>query len=267
MRPHGVAASRPSRVRHLHLGFDGSPEGVGVTHRGLAGLVRETVELYGVTARSRILHICSPSFDPSVLDWTMAGSTGAELVITPPSIYGGAELRALIAQTKVTHAVITPAVLGSVDPGDLDSLHTLNVGGDASTPDLVARWAPGRRFFNAYGPTETTIVSTREQLEADGPITIGAPTAGVHALVLDGRMRPVPTGYQASSIWRVTYSPGDTIIVPVSPQGGSSRPCSACRALGCTAPATSCAGTRASSGVRGPLGLPGQDPRIPDRTR
>ncbi|UPW05630.1 non-ribosomal peptide synthase/polyketide synthase [Rhodococcus pyridinivorans] len=194
-------ADRTASLRVDHLayviytsGSTGRPKGVGVTHRGLAGLVRETVELYGVTARSRILHICSPSFDPSVLDWTMAGSTGAELVITPPSIYGGAELRALIAQTKVTHAVITPAVLGSVDPGDLDSLHTVNVGGEASTPDLVARWAPGRRFFNAYGPTETTIVSTRGQLEADGPITIGAPTAGVHALVLDGRMRPVPAG-------------------------------------------------------------------------
>ncbi len=175
-------------------GSTGRPKGVAVTHTGLAGLVRESVELYEVTEDSRILHICSPSFDPSVLDWTLAGSTGAELVVTPPSIYGGAELRALIAATKVTHAVITPAVLGSVDPTGLDSLRTLNVGGDASTADLVARWAPGRRFFNAYGPTETTIVSTRAELSVDGRITVGTPVAGVVALVLDRRLRPVPAG-------------------------------------------------------------------------
>ncbi|MXQ76249.1 amino acid adenylation domain-containing protein [Rhodococcus rhodochrous] len=175
-------------------GSTGKPKGVAVTHRGLAGLVRETVELYGVTEESKLLHICSPSFDPTVLDWTLAGSTGAELVVTPPSIYGGAELRALIERTGVTHTVITPAVLGSVDPSGLDALRVVNVGGDVSTADLVSRWAPGRRFYNAYGPTETTIVSTRALLEPSGPITIGRPVAGVHALVLDSRLRPVPAG-------------------------------------------------------------------------
>ncbi|MCB8909519.1 non-ribosomal peptide synthase/polyketide synthase [Rhodococcus rhodochrous] len=175
-------------------GSTGKPKGVAVTHRGLAGLVRETVELYGVTEESKLLHICSPSFDPTVLDWTLAGSTGAELVVTPPSVYGGAELRALIERTGVTHTVITPAVLGSVDPSGLDTLRVVNVGGDVSTADLVSRWAPGRRFYNAYGPTETTIVSTRALLEPSGPITIGRPVAGVHALVLDSRLRPVPAG-------------------------------------------------------------------------
>ncbi|MGN5235876.1 non-ribosomal peptide synthase/polyketide synthase [Rhodococcus sp. SJ-3] len=191
-----IRTLRPDHTAYVIYtsGSTGRPKGVAVTHTGLSGLVRESVELYEVTADSRILHICSPSFDPSVLDWTLTGATGAELVVTPPTIYGGGELRALIEATKVTHAVITPAVLGSVDPAGLESLRTLNVGGDASTADLVARWAPGRRFFNAYGPTETTIVSTRAELTADGPITVGTPVAGVVAYVLDRRLRPVPAG-------------------------------------------------------------------------
>ncbi|WP_413767046.1 non-ribosomal peptide synthase/polyketide synthase [Rhodococcus pyridinivorans] len=194
-----VDRAAPLRLDHTAYviytsGSTGKPKGVAVTHRGLAGLVRETVELYGVTEESKLLHICSPSFDPTVLDWTLAGSTGAELVVTPPSVYGGAELRALIERTGVTHTVITPAVLGSVDPSGLDALRVVNVGGDVSTADLVSRWAPGRRFYNAYGPTETTIVSTRALLEPSGPITIGRPVAGVHALVLDSRLRPVPAG-------------------------------------------------------------------------
>ncbi|OLL16865.1 non-ribosomal peptide synthetase [Rhodococcus sp. M8] len=175
-------------------GSTGLPKGVAVTHHGLAALVQESVELYGVTDRSRVLHVCAPSFDPSVLEWLMAGASGAELVVTPANVLGGTELHDLIKAHGVTHAVITPAVLGSVDPRDLDTLRVLNVGGDVSTGDLVARWSPGRRYFNAYGPTETTIVTTRGELRPGEPITIGTPVAGVGALVLDPRLHPVPVG-------------------------------------------------------------------------
>ncbi|WP_433606607.1 non-ribosomal peptide synthase/polyketide synthase [Prescottella agglutinans] len=200
-----VAAVRDAdRLRPLHLdhvayviytsGSTGKPKGVEVTHRGLSGLVNQSAELYEVTAADRVLHVCSPSFDPSVLEWTLAASAGAELVVVPPSILGGDELHALLAERAVTVALITPAVLGSMDVYGLDDLRLLSVGGDASTTELVGRWAPGRRFFNAYGPTETTIISTRGELFAGKPITIGGPTPGVGALILDARLRPVPVG-------------------------------------------------------------------------
>ncbi|MBM4481423.1 AMP-binding protein [Rhodococcus hoagii] len=53
-------------------GSTGRPKGVVVTHRGLSGLVDQSVELYSVTASDRVLHICSPSFDPSVFEWAVA---------------------------------------------------------------------------------------------------------------------------------------------------------------------------------------------------
>ena len=50
-------------------------------------------------------------------------------------------------------------------------------------------------MFNAYGPTETTIwATTSAPLSAGQPVTIGSPIPGVGALVLDGRLRPVPVG-------------------------------------------------------------------------
>ncbi len=165
-----------------------------VTHRGLSGLVDQSVELYSVTASDRVLHICSPSFDPSVFEWAVAAAAGAELVVVPPTILGGEELHALLAERKVTVAIITPAVLGSMNPEGLDDLRLLSVGGDASTTELVGNWAPDRQFFNAYGPTETTIISTRGELFAGKPVTVGGPVPGVGALVLDTRLRPVPRG-------------------------------------------------------------------------
>ncbi|PTR31410.1 amino acid adenylation domain-containing protein [Rhodococcus sp. OK519] len=191
--------TRPLRLDHAAYviytsGSTGRPKGVVVTHRGLSGLVDQSVELYSVTASDRVLHICSPSFDPSVFEWALAAAAGAELVVVPPTILGGEELHALLADRKVTVAIITPAVLGSMNPEGLDDLRLLSVGGDASTTELVGTWAPDRQFFNAYGPTETTIISTRGELFAGKPVTVGGPVPGVGALVLDTRLRPAPRG-------------------------------------------------------------------------
>ncbi|WP_430333760.1 non-ribosomal peptide synthase/polyketide synthase [Rhodococcus sp. ACT016] len=192
------------RIRSLRLdhaayviytsGSTGKPKGVVVTHRGLSGLIDETLELYAVQPTDRVLHICSPSFDPSVFEWAVAGAAGAELVVVPPSILGGEELNAYLEQHRVTVAIITPAVLGSMNQTGLDDLRLVSVGGDASSTELVGHWAPERTFFNAYGPTETTIVSTRGELFAGKPITIGGPVAGVSAMILDARLQPVPVG-------------------------------------------------------------------------
>ncbi|RVW00085.1 non-ribosomal peptide synthetase, partial [Rhodococcus spongiicola] len=191
--------TRPLRVDHAAYviytsGSTGKPKGVVVTHGGLSGLVDESVRLYGVRPVDRVMSICSPSFDPSVLEWALAAAAGAELVVVPPEILGGEELQGYLEQHRVSVALITPVVLGSMDPAGLADLRLLAVGGDAPSTELVGSWAPGRTFFNAYGPTETTIVSTRGELFAGEPLTIGGPVAGVGALVLDDRLRPVPVG-------------------------------------------------------------------------
>ncbi|WP_157108485.1 non-ribosomal peptide synthetase, partial [Aldersonia kunmingensis] len=175
-------------------GSTGRPKGVAVTHAGLAGVTQYATGLYGVNPDSRFLHVCSPSFDPSVLEWTATFSNGATLVIVPAGVIGGLELTELLAAERVTHSIITPAVLGTMDASMLSDFEVVSVGGDVSTPELVARWAPGRRYFNGYGPTETTIISSYAELTADGPVTIGTPVAGMSALVLDARLRPVPAG-------------------------------------------------------------------------
>ncbi|SED67331.1 AMP-binding protein, partial [Rhodococcus koreensis] len=53
----------------------------------------------------------------------------------------------------------------SLDHRGLDHLRTVVVAGDVCPPELVARWAPGRVMVNAYGPSETTIMSS-----ATGPL-------------------------------------------------------------------------------------------------
>ncbi|MET9488540.1 amino acid adenylation domain-containing protein [Nocardia sp. NPDC006630] len=177
-------------------GSTGKPKGVVVTHTGLAGLAAAEREHYGVTSDSRVLHVCSPSFDVSVLELLLAFTAGATLVVAPAGVFGGVELADLLGRERVTHVLITPGALESVDPSGLDELSTVVVAGDKFGPELVGRWATGSRsFYNGYGPTEATILATSSAplLPHEG-ITIGSAVPGVGAYVLDSRLRPVPDG-------------------------------------------------------------------------
>ncbi|WP_433727959.1 amino acid adenylation domain-containing protein [Nocardia sp. CA-129566] len=175
-------------------GSTGVPKGVTVTHVGVGGAVAYASALFQVTANHRFLHLCSPSFDPSVLEWLCTFHNGATLVIVPSTILGGPDLTALLRTERVTHAIFTPAVLGTVDPAGLDEFRYLTCGGDITSPELVAKWQPGRHFFNGYGPTEATVAASWSEMIAGQRITIGAPVPGTPMLVLDSRMRPVPPG-------------------------------------------------------------------------
>ncbi|MGW5921242.1 amino acid adenylation domain-containing protein [Nocardia fluminea] len=177
-------------------GSTGKPKGVVVTHTGLAGLVAAERAHYRVASDSRVLHVCSPNFDVSVLELLLTFSAGATLVIAPPGVFGGFELAELLRREQVSHMLITPGALESVDPADLDDLRVVVVAGDKFGPELVGRWAVGEReFYNGYGPTEATILATSTApMDPAAPVTIGAAIAGVGAFVLDSRLRPVPAG-------------------------------------------------------------------------
>ncbi|MEV6655492.1 amino acid adenylation domain-containing protein [Nocardia fluminea] len=188
-----LRADHPAYIIYTS-GSTGLPKGVTVTHAGLAPLAEEAVRRYRLEPEHLFLHICAPWFDPSVLEWLCAFITGATLVVVASDIAGGIELADLLATESVTHAIITPAVLGTLDPTGLHALESLSVGGDVTTPELLAKWQPGRRYLNGYGPTETTIISSYAELVAGQPVSIGAPVQGTHAMILDARLHPVPPG-------------------------------------------------------------------------
>ncbi|MEV6432219.1 amino acid adenylation domain-containing protein [Nocardia sp. NPDC051463] len=176
-------------------GSTGVPKGVVVAHRGLANLVADQCSRFDIGPSARVLHFASPSFDAAVLEQLWAFATGGRLVIAPRTVYGGDELAQILLRKKVTHAALTPAALGTVDPDGLEDLGTVVVGGEAPPPKLVSRWAPGRRFFNTYGPAEATIqTDAGAPMVAGETVTIGGPIRGVGEVVLDAWLRPVPVG-------------------------------------------------------------------------
>ena len=199
--PPDIGARHPGHAAYVIYtsGSTGRPKGVVVTHAGLATFATAEVERFDVRPGDRVLQFSSPSFDASVLELCMAFAGGAALVVPPPGPLLGDQLAAVLREQRVTHALIPPVALATVADADLPDFRLLIVGGDACPAELVRRWAPGRQMINAYGPTESTVVTSwSEPLEpGDGAPPIGRPIPGTRVHLLDDDLRPVPAGTPA----------------------------------------------------------------------
>ncbi|WP_235581633.1 non-ribosomal peptide synthetase [Rhodococcus sp. Leaf278] len=176
-------------------GSTGTPKGVVVTHDGIAALVQQIRSSYDLDDESRVCHLASPGFDTAIVEVLTAATAGAAVVIAPAGRYGGAELSDLIVQQAITHLLITPSALATLDPSALANVGTIIIGGEAAPQDAVDRWSAGRRLLNAYGPTETTCsVTMTERLHPGSADGIGRAMVGAKIHLLDRTLRPVPSG-------------------------------------------------------------------------
>lgn len=186
-------AEHPAYVIYTS-GSTGKPKGVVVTHRGIGSLARSMVDRFALGSGARVAQLASISFDASVMEMLMALASGACLVVPPPGPLLGDELAQFCEQQRITHALISPSALQTIDPASPGLPSTLIVGGEACSPDVAMRYAQGRRMFNAYGPTEITICASISDPIAGSSAPIGRPVDGSGLHVLDDLLRPVPPG-------------------------------------------------------------------------
>ncbi len=179
-------------------GSTGRPKGVLIPHRGFLWAIEGLAARSRLGPESRVLQTASASFDASVWETWSALIRGATLVIgSREEILPGAPLLATLRERGITNMFLPPSALAAMPEGasrELSGLVSLVVGGEASSPELVARWAPGRRLWNAYGPTEASICATMARLGEDGETPIGRPIADNRLLVLGRHGEIVPPG-------------------------------------------------------------------------
>ncbi|HEY9692726.1 MAG TPA: amino acid adenylation domain-containing protein [Oculatellaceae cyanobacterium] len=177
-------------------GSTGKPKGVLLTHSGLCNLVTAQIQLFNLQLNSRVLQFASFSFDASVWEIFMALIVGARLVLASrESLLPGDGLIKLLRDEEITTVTLPPSVLAVLPPEELETLQTIIVAGEACASELVAKWAFGRRFFNAYGPTESTVCATIAPLsESNQKLHIGRPIANTQIYILDKQLQLVPAG-------------------------------------------------------------------------
>jgi thioesterase domain-containing protein/aryl carrier-like protein len=210
-QPFDLAADIPVRAQLVTTGPETSVLVMTIHHIAGDGwsegpLVRDISVAYAARSRGE-----APGWEPLPVQYAdyvlwqreLLGSEddpalGSGAVLVAPGagqLLAGDELAGLVARQAITHVTLPPAVLAGLDPGALGPVRTLVAAGEALDGELAARWSDGRRFINAYGPTEATVcVIMTAPLCPNGQPPIGAPILNTRAYVLDQWLEPVPAG-------------------------------------------------------------------------
>lgn len=179
-------------------GSTGRPKGVMIPHGALTEFVTSLAALAGLTADSVSLGFASIGFDASVIDILAPLAAGGTVALVGTADRADpTRLQRFCAEHRVTVAFVPPALLPVLDPSGLPELRVVLTGSEAPGPEQVARWsAGGRRFFNLFGPTETTVLVTWFEASGDWdrPLPIGRPAANHRVYVVDEHLRPVADG-------------------------------------------------------------------------
>ncbi|MCW6007505.1 amino acid adenylation domain-containing protein [Micromonospora sp. CPCC 205371] len=167
-------------------GTTGRANGVAVTHRNVCNILLTAPGDLGIRPGWRVGQLLNVAFDMAA--WEILGclSHGATLVIRGQDIAATAQ--------RVDVIVATPTVLSGIDPDGCESVKVVAVAGEPCPRPLADRWARRCAFYNACGPTETTIVNTMHRHDPAAPLTIGRPTPNNTVYILDPTGRPCPIG-------------------------------------------------------------------------
>lgn len=190
-----IDAGAPAYVMYTS-GSTGVPKGVVVTHSNVVNFIQNTIDLFELTAEDRILGYASAGFDVSVFEMFAALLTGASVhYVATEARLDTDEVQRYIVEQRITVTDLPPSVMSLLDPEDFTELRIVFVGGEPFSNELVDRWAPGRRFFNGYGPTECTVTMIAHECtpgaySATPPIGLAMDNHVAHVVDASGHVAP-----------------------------------------------------------------------------
>ncbi len=175
-------------------GTTGRPKGVMITHQSLNNLVYTQQDIFETTSESKVLQYANYVFDASVSEIFVTLLSGACLDIIPANIRQDANLvTKYLKERSITSVTLPPALLSIMPDEHLANLKTLIVAGETCPSVVMEKWSQGRRFLNAYGPTESTVCATAHEYQyGDLNTNIGKPLANIKIYILDGELNPTP---------------------------------------------------------------------------
>ncbi|MFI9460739.1 amino acid adenylation domain-containing protein [Streptomyces xiamenensis] len=187
-------------------GSTGVPKGVEVEHPALLNMLEHFVRALEFGPGSRMLAHSNTVFDMSVPELLIPLVCGGTAVVAPERAARNPEFFArFLRGARLSAAWATPSQLRLLLPflGGERVFGTLISGGEALPAALAEELLPVTgALWNAYGPTEITVVGLCTPLEPPfrDPLPIGRPLTGLGARVLDEAGQPVAAG-EVGELW------------------------------------------------------------------
>ena len=181
-------------------GSTGKPKGVMIEHSGVVNLVSAQTTYFGIDSTERILQFSNFSFDASVEQIFLALFNGASLHLISERVALNIELfDRYLKENRITHLHATPGFLESLHSIETGSLKRVIAGGDICKKELSTHWKQRLKFYNEYGPTETTITAVEYLDQSDQPVLtyslpIGRPVANTSLYIVDQHKNLLPIG-------------------------------------------------------------------------
>jgi len=141
-------------------GTTGKPNGVKIHHEGLCMLAEFCRVEFGITPGFRMLQYATLSFDAMVFELFGCLLSGATLCLsTREEMLPGKPLVETLQLKKINFLCTPPSSLNGINYAaqDLPDLEVVVVGGEKCPVQLANIWSQERKFYNAYGPTESTV--------------------------------------------------------------------------------------------------------------
>ncbi|MCP4218935.1 MAG: amino acid adenylation domain-containing protein, partial [bacterium] len=188
-------------------GSSGKPKGVPITHANLSPLLHWGNENPGLDSKERVVQNLSYYFDWSVWEIFITLTVGAQLIVPSSELPLNPEEYILFMNKHIITVLhITPTqyhyILNSSQKPEY--LNYLFIGAEKLTGDLLERSLQSVkekcRVFNMYGPTETTIIATVQEIHRNesknfhrlSSVPIGGPVGNAGLFVLDKYLKPCP---------------------------------------------------------------------------
>ncbi|HET7288363.1 MAG TPA: amino acid adenylation domain-containing protein, partial [Pyrinomonadaceae bacterium] len=202
--PENVTQSEDLAYLMYTSGSTGQPKGVGVPHRAINRLVRNTNYVKFDTG-DRVAQISNASFDAATFEiWGALLNGGRLIVLEKEMALSPKELGRQLVEHEISVMFLTTALFNQTAlnrPEIFASLKYMVYGGDAVDPRAVQRVleeGKPQHLVNGYGPTEgTTFTTWYDAQESDigaRTIPIGQPLSNTEVWVLDQQSRMVPVG-------------------------------------------------------------------------
>jgi D-alanine--poly(phosphoribitol) ligase subunit 1 len=190
-------------------GSTGTPKGVTVSHLNVINYIEWAVECFQITGADKVLGTAPFHFDMSTFDIFTTLKAGATLCIAPErALLFPNKLLDLIEERQITiwkgvsSLFMYLSCTGALKVNRIPSLQRVLFGGEVLPAKHLITWMnayPKKRFYNVYGPTETTGISAYYQVErppatASENIPIGRACSNTEIIILTDDDRPAGTG-------------------------------------------------------------------------